>query len=167
MPAGTLPPRAWRSCIAPPREPRRRAQYFELPWPDAPPVHAQLKMFVRVVTADGTKLEADRDLVVDLTGSAADTRRAPGARATSGIVPAAGGSRRRSRLNWGRTPAAEALDVPGALPALVEQEAAPIPTTVSSEPVGPLLFPASELQREHPSRTPRDFLNARGRFFRS
>jgi len=41
---------------------------IEVPWPDAPPAHAKLRVFVRLTTADGRKLQADRELTVDLRG---------------------------------------------------------------------------------------------------
>jgi hypothetical protein len=121
--------------------------YFELPWPDAPPAHDRLHLFVRLTTEAGTKLEADREIVINQTGGDTDRRRAGGFAATSGIVPAAAQGASSNRLSWGRPPAAKAIDVPGALPARLDAEAAPIPTDLPLEAEGPLLFPASELAR--------------------
>ncbi|MCE9607846.1 MAG: hypothetical protein K8U03_23415 [Planctomycetia bacterium] len=46
--------------------------HFELPWPETPPAHARLKLFIRFHTDDGRRLQAEKDLVVDLgTGSSA------------------------------------------------------------------------------------------------
>ena len=50
---------------------------FELPWPDAPPAHADLHVFVRVVSADGGRLEADRRLTVSLAGAGTATSGPP------------------------------------------------------------------------------------------
>jgi hypothetical protein len=67
---------------------------IEVPWPDAPPAHAKLRVFVRFTTADGRKLQADREVTVDLRGS---TRQAlatpPGGESTDprepGMLPGA------------------------------------------------------------------------------
>jgi hypothetical protein len=45
--------------------------YFELPWPDGPPAHARLRLFVRVTAADGRQFQSDREVVIDLTGGGA------------------------------------------------------------------------------------------------
>lgn len=52
------------------RTPTGDGLYVELPWPDAPPAHGQLKVFVRFTTDDGRRLEAERDVEVQLAGSA-------------------------------------------------------------------------------------------------
>ena len=41
---------------------------LQMPWPDQPPAHGQLKLFIRFTTDDGRKLEADRDIEVQLAG---------------------------------------------------------------------------------------------------
>ena len=43
--------------------------HLNLPWPDRPPAHSRLHLFVRYVTSDGRKLEADGLVEV---GSSAD-----------------------------------------------------------------------------------------------
>ncbi len=58
---------------------------FELPWPDAPPAHAGLHVFVRVVNSDGGRLEADRRLTVDVGGAGTATSGLPN---EPGIMPA-------------------------------------------------------------------------------
>lgn len=45
--------------------------HFELTWPDAPPTHSRLKLFVRFTTEDGRRFQADRDLKIDLGPAAA------------------------------------------------------------------------------------------------
>lgn len=45
--------------------------HFELLWPDAPPTHSRLKLFVRFTTEDGRRFQAEKDLKVDLGPAAA------------------------------------------------------------------------------------------------
>jgi hypothetical protein len=45
--------------------PNREAIRLTLPWPDAPPRHRHLHLFVRYVTVDGRKLEADVEVEVE------------------------------------------------------------------------------------------------------
>ena len=45
--------------------------HFELLWPDAPPTHSRLKLFVRFTTEDGRRFQAERDLKIDLGPAAA------------------------------------------------------------------------------------------------
>jgi len=45
-----------------------RGMCFELPWPNNPPEHSSLRLYVRYVTVDGRKLHAERDIAVDLPG---------------------------------------------------------------------------------------------------
>jgi hypothetical protein len=116
--------------------------YFDLAWPDAPPAHDRLKLFIRLTTADGRRLEASRDLVVDLKGDNAVTRRAQSFRSPPSVVPAAARQGTAERLNWGRTPTVEAIGAPATLPAPLEHEAAPIPLEISPVDPGPLLIPA-------------------------
>lgn len=47
--------------------------FFELPWPDAPPAHARMQLFVRYERPDGRRLEADREVRVDVPGAAPET----------------------------------------------------------------------------------------------
>ena len=42
--------------------------HLELPWPDEPPRHDRLHLFIRYVTSDGRKLEADSLVEVELGG---------------------------------------------------------------------------------------------------
>ena len=42
--------------------------HLELPWPDEPPRHDQLHLFVRYTTSDGRKLEADSLVAIELSG---------------------------------------------------------------------------------------------------
>jgi hypothetical protein len=42
--------------------------HLELPWPDAPPRHDRLHLFVRYTTSDGRKLEADSVVEIELGG---------------------------------------------------------------------------------------------------
>jgi outer membrane murein-binding lipoprotein Lpp len=42
--------------------------HIELPWPNKPPEHAHLKLFVRYENLDGKKLEAHRDINVAMPG---------------------------------------------------------------------------------------------------
>jgi hypothetical protein len=44
--------------------------HFELLWPDAPPKHGDLQLFVRLTTPDGQKLQADLPIHVRLAGEA-------------------------------------------------------------------------------------------------
>lgn len=45
-----------------------RGIHLELPWPAEPPENTRLHVYVRYVTIDGRKLEADRKLTIELTG---------------------------------------------------------------------------------------------------
>ena len=44
---------------------------LQMPWPEAPPAHGQLKLFVRYTTDDGRKLQTSRDVDVQLPGQRA------------------------------------------------------------------------------------------------
>ena len=50
---------------------------IDVPWPDAPPAHAKLRIFVRLTTDDGRKLQADREVTVDLRGVTRQALSAP------------------------------------------------------------------------------------------
>lgn len=137
--------------------------YFELPWPEAPPAHSKLKLFVRLTTADGAKLQAERDVVVDVTGGTSQFGAPPlfapasVARATtapsSAVIPAGAESDGAAEggLRWGRrgteapTPAGS-YEMPLPNSPSVEPTPAVGVESNSSEPVepavGPLLFPA-------------------------
>ena len=45
-----------------------RGMRLELPWPEQPPHSAKLKLFVRMQTPTGDKLEAERDVFITLPG---------------------------------------------------------------------------------------------------
>ncbi len=45
-----------------------RAIHLTMTWPDGPPVNRQLHLFVRYVTADGRKLQADQSIEIALAG---------------------------------------------------------------------------------------------------
>ena len=51
--------------------PLGRGIHLEMPWPNKPPEHSKLRLYVRYETLDGRKLEADREIVVDLPGQVA------------------------------------------------------------------------------------------------
>lgn len=70
--------------------------HFELPWPQSPPAHSALKLYVRYVTADGRRLDAQQSIEVTLPGDPTDrltdspsgddpgsTEQPPSARATA------------------------------------------------------------------------------------
>ena len=44
--------------------PEARGIYLDLPWPEQPPRHSQLSLFVRYVTADGRRLVIERKIAV-------------------------------------------------------------------------------------------------------
>ncbi len=59
-----------------------RGIYLNLPWPNQPPEHSQLKLYVRYVTPDGRKLGVQKDITVDVPLQVSD-RRSAGQAATS------------------------------------------------------------------------------------
>jgi hypothetical protein len=68
--------------------------HLALTWPDKPPAHGQLHLFVRYTTSDGRKLQAERQIEVDLPGRQARrwtqaTSDEPPAPSDSAMVPAA------------------------------------------------------------------------------
>ncbi|MBA4018099.1 MAG: hypothetical protein C0483_13080 [Pirellula sp.] len=44
--------------------------HFELAWPDGPPTHSRLKLFVRFTTQDGKRFQAEKDLKLELGAAA-------------------------------------------------------------------------------------------------
>lgn len=134
--------------------------HFELPWPHAPPTHSRLKLFVRFTTDDGRRLQAERDLTIDLGNKAAQIvpknfDSMPRGFSTRTASPAAavnespGGATLASPidtssapgLNWGG--AKGIAERPQSLPVAAE-DAAPlgIPPAAISAPEGPMLGPA-------------------------
>ena len=73
-----------------------QAIHLTTAWPGNPPVHSKLHLFVRYVTADGRKLEADQPIEVVLPGD-------PASRWTAGTI-------RTERSTDGEAPAARASD---------------------------------------------------------
>ncbi|MHC4400462.1 MAG: hypothetical protein ACYTG0_12365, partial [Planctomycetota bacterium] len=51
--------------------PPSRGLRLEMPWPDVPPVHGQLHLFVRYKTDDGRHLEAQQPIEIDVPAMAA------------------------------------------------------------------------------------------------
>lgn len=124
--------------------------YFELPWPDGPPAHTRLKLFVRFTTDDGRQLQAERDVVVELGATSARLPSQPTGASPPGPIVTANANVSAERraadaapagpatsepLRWGRNPAAAgAPNVPDELP---------LPTREAEAATGPLLLPAS------------------------
>ena len=132
---------------------------LRLPWSGARPQHARLHLFVRYLTDDGRKLEADREFFVTLRGEVANRwtprsterrlarRRAeprsaggatspPPARAPSARAPAARAPAARApaaRAPAAREPAARDHDAAPATPSAATPSGASAP----SEPLGP------------------------------
>lgn len=120
--------------------------YFELPWPDAPPTHSRLKLFVRFMAGE-QQLQIDRDLNVHLGDGAArvwqnphsapagDIVRTAAVPKTSDVKPAAS-----TELNWGVP-----RKSPAVLPAFTADGALPVatPPSPSDMPAGPALIPAA------------------------
>jgi hypothetical protein len=71
---------------------------IDVPWPDAPPAHAKLRIFVRLTTDDGRKLQADREVTVDLRGTTRQALSAPGDPREPGMLPAADSSAESTTL---------------------------------------------------------------------
>lgn len=138
--------------------------YFELPWPDAPPAHSRLKLFVRLTTSDGKQIQLDRDVTVDVGGGTsqqvAPPQLAPSqfvapttpSATLSTIVPTAaqGEMGAEAGLRWGRRDAETTAAVPYVEALPVSNVAEPVPfgnfapenVTPVETPAGPLLFPA-------------------------
>jgi len=56
--------------------------HFELKWPEGPPAHSKLALFVRYVTADGRRLQAEKELHIDLGSGTTSAWRNPAAQPT-------------------------------------------------------------------------------------
>lgn len=50
------------------KTPTMEGFYLEVPWPAAPPIHSDLRLFVRYTTDDGRKLQAEGPIRVALAG---------------------------------------------------------------------------------------------------
>jgi hypothetical protein len=48
-----------------------RGMYIECPWPDGPPEHNRMHLFVRYTTSDGRKLQVDEPIEISLPGERA------------------------------------------------------------------------------------------------
>ena len=105
----------------PPLDGNPAGLYFELPWPDAQPAHPRLKLFVRYTTRDGRRLQADRDVTVQLNPQAA-------AAAAQMFLPPTG----EPPVS---TPIATPIPTPVLLPAGA-MEAAPYPNAAHSNAAG-------------------------------
>jgi hypothetical protein len=72
-----------------------RGLHFRMPWPDQPPAHERLQLFVRYWCEDGRKLEAERQITVRLPSRTASawsrrtTRSADAVRTPAAIMPSA------------------------------------------------------------------------------
>jgi|GEM_PF-562788 len=71
---------------------------IEVPWPDAPPAHAKLRIFVRLTTADGRRMQVDREVTVDLRGTTRQALSTPGDPREPGMLPDAGSSAESTTL---------------------------------------------------------------------
>jgi hypothetical protein len=60
---------------------------LDMVWPNSPPAHQELRLFVRYTTSDGRQLEAQRTIRVQLSGKA-EADWVPVERAPAGFVPA-------------------------------------------------------------------------------
>jgi len=134
------------ALFRPERDGDEAGTYFELPWPDGPPAHTRLKLFVRLTTDDGRQLQAERDVVVELGATSAQLpstlRQGPimpaianvaADRRAADAVPAVPAT--SEPLRWGRNAGdPEASDVPNELP---------LPVREAEAATGPLLLPAT------------------------
>ena len=64
-------------------DPSEPGIHLNLPWPDRPPTHSKLRLFVRYLTSDGRKLEANRFVEVASSRRIARPVGRPPARAPS------------------------------------------------------------------------------------
>lgn len=135
--------------------------HFELPWPEGPPAHAKLKLFVRYQTDDGRKLQAEKDIFVDLGNGAASAWKnpttqpvltatralgAPTANAATKVnatIPATGEANavQPATLHWGAPKPPAATQGPDVLPS--PSNAQPLQGTISGPSLGPALVAPS------------------------
>jgi hypothetical protein len=133
--------------------------YFEVAWPETPPVHSRLRLFVRMTLPDGRTLQTDREVTVRLASTTSQNAPAPFP-SDGEVIPASqsvrsdGGppSAADRDLNWGvprRAGSAAEFTGPAMLPNLARRNApmAPPPQRftepAAAEPVtiGPALLP--------------------------
>lgn len=126
--------------------------HLELSWPESPPAHSKLEVFVRYTTEEGQRFDVKKDLFVDLgqgvssawknptTQPIFTATRAGGGRGptTSDVVPTGGDAAPATPLNWGRpkptaAPAGPAMLAP-------PTNAQPLETPSSGPSLGPALF---------------------------
>lgn len=94
--------------------------HFELTWPETPPAHSKLALFVRYTTDQGRRFEVRKDIFVDLGQGVSSAwknpveppttgiqpiytaTRAGGRAATGDVIPTGGDAASTTPLNWGR-----------------------------------------------------------------
>lgn len=129
--------------------------YLELSWPDAPPQHSRLKLFVRMRTPDGRQLQIDRDISVSLpVGTTtiapplpfAPTLAPPQVLPVGAPTPDEHDRNAPPTLNWGkRSEVQPAVLVPDSqTPPLPAQPSNSIyePTPIEGPSLGPMLLPS-------------------------
>jgi hypothetical protein len=77
---------------------------LEMPWPDAPPAHTDLHLFVRYTTSDGRRLEASQPIKIDLRRGLS-TRWVPADQALPAGSSAAAAQTARAEEPWRRASA--------------------------------------------------------------
>lgn len=125
--------------------------HFELNWPETPPVHAKLTLFVRFTTDDGQRFDVRKDLFVDLGQGVSSAWKNPAAQpptnsepiytatraggrpTTDTVVPTGGNVAPATPLNWGRPKPAAAPSSPAML-------ASPMNAQPLENQSGPALF---------------------------
>jgi hypothetical protein len=131
--------------------------YLELAWPDAPPQHARLKLFVRLRTPDGRQLQIDRDVTVELPLGATSiappapfmpTLAPPRVTPVAAPAPDEHDPNAAAKLNWGKRSAVQPAILspePGALPSQPAPAGGSVYEAVPIEgpSLGPALIPAA------------------------
>ena len=129
-PDGISPPRRSPRSIA--AQPLGEGFCLEMPWPDMPPAHDKLQVFVRYTRSDGRKLETDRPITVALAGRVARdwTSSEPPTEANLPVsipLPRTGAGR--------RPPAARQAPAEPSIAATEPPMAATEPTGAATEPI--------------------------------
>lgn len=150
--------RASQSVLA-----QQRGIALTMPWPTAPPQNSTLRLFVRLETADGQRLQADQELSVSLPGQASNTATRPNRdEPSASAAPAM--ERWTPRAAGGDYPAGEVARRPGTsaqvLPGNPNQGAplaTPLPgnSNLSSPPNMIALPPATIQEPRNETPTPR------------